>query len=173
VTDAAALTPELVLEVEQFLYREARLLDEEDYTAWLGLLTEDVHYWVPGVESRNRTDPEGTYGSERMAYFDDTLLDLTRRVKRFTSDTAWAENPPTRHFHSVGNVEVEPGETAGTLTVHSVTIVHRGRYEGFGDVLYGRREDLLRRVDGELRIARRRVVIGHSTLPSKNLNTFL
>jgi ethylbenzene dioxygenase beta subunit len=57
--------------------------------------------------------------------------------------------------------------------VHSVVVVHRGRYEGVGDVLYGRRTDRLRRVAGGLRLARRLVVLGHSTLPSKNLNTFL
>ena len=164
---------ELKAEVEQFLFLEARLLDAEDYAGWLDLLAEDVHYWVPGIENRNRTDPDGIYGADRMAYFDDTKFDLVRRVKRFTADTAWSENPPTRQFHLVGNVEVYADDVGDELVVHSVTTVHRGRYEGAGDVLYARREDRLRRTDGGLRLARRRVVLGHSTLPSKNLNTFL
>jgi len=128
---------------------------------------------VPGIENRNRTDPAGAYGTDRMAYFDDTKLDLRRRVKRFTADTAWSENPPTRQFHLVANVEVYPADGEDELIVHSVVTVHRGRYEGAGDVLYARREDRLRRVDRRLLLARRRVVLGHSTLPSKNLNTFL
>jgi ethylbenzene dioxygenase beta subunit len=173
VSTVSQPSPELQLEVERFLFLEARLLDVEDYPAWLDLLTDDVHYWVPGVESRNRQDPAGVYDTSRMAYFDDTKLDLTRRVKRFTADTAWAENPPTRYFHLVGNIEVEPSEVEDELVVHSLVTVHRGRYEGYGDVLYGRRTDRLRRAQGRLRLARRRVVLGHSTLPSKNLNTFL
>lgn len=160
-------------EVERFLYLEARLLDGERYLEWLELLTEDVHYWVPGVENRNRKDPEGPVAPGRMAYFDDTRLDLERRIRRFTSDTAWAENPPTRHFHIVSNVEVEPAERDGELRAHSVTIVHRGRYEANEDVLYARREDLIRRVGGELRLARRTAILAHNVLPSKNLNTFL
>src|ERR1700756_5519516 len=34
-------------EVEQFLYREARLADESDYDAWEALWTDDALYWVP------------------------------------------------------------------------------------------------------------------------------
>jgi len=160
-------------EVEQFLYREARLLDEENYGGWLELLTDDFHYWVPGVENRGRKDPLGSYPVGHMAYFDDSKSDLERRVKRFTSDTAWSENPPTKQFHSITNIELMPAEGEDDLTVHSLTTVYRGRYEGTGDILYGRREDRLRRVESELRLARRMVVISHNILQSKNLNTFL
>ena len=89
------------------------------------------------------------------------------------ADTAWSENPATRHFHLIGNVEVFETEAVDELLVHSLTTVHRGRYDSVGDVLYGRREDRLRRTAAGLRLARRRVVLGHSTLPAKNLNTFL
>jgi ethylbenzene dioxygenase beta subunit len=160
-------------EVEQFLYYEARLLDDENYGAWLELLTDDFRYWVPGVENRSRKDPLGSTPRHHMAYFDDTKMDLARRVKRFTSDTAWSENPPTKQFHAITNIELVPTEAADELTVHSLTTVYRGRYEGTGDILYGRREDLLRRVDAELRLANRQVVISHNILQSKNLNTFL
>ena len=39
-------------EVEQFLYREARLLDERRFHEWLELLTDDVHYWMAGRTNR-------------------------------------------------------------------------------------------------------------------------
>ena len=38
--------------VEQFLYREARLLDERRFHEWLELFTEDVHYWMAGRRNR-------------------------------------------------------------------------------------------------------------------------
>ena len=160
-------------EIEQFLYFEARLLDDENYPAWLDLLTEDFYYWVPGVQNRGRKDPLGSHPAGYMGYFEDSKVDLARRVKRFTADTAWSENPPTKQFHSITNVEIYPEEQEHEFTVHSLTTVYRGRYEGTGDILYGRRQDILRRVSGEFRLARRTVIISHNTLQSKNLNTFL
>src|SRR5690349_5319537 len=38
--------------VEQFLYREARLLDERRFHEWLELFTEDLRYWMPVRTSR-------------------------------------------------------------------------------------------------------------------------
>src|SRR5262249_47325129 len=35
-----------IREVEQFLYREARLLDERRFRDWLELFTDDVRYWM-------------------------------------------------------------------------------------------------------------------------------
>jgi ethylbenzene dioxygenase beta subunit len=75
--------------------------------------------------------------------------------------------------HVVSNVEVEPGEQAHELRVHSVVVNHRCQHDLDAATLYGRREDVLRRVAGELRIARRTVVLPHAALPAKNLNTFL
>ncbi len=34
-------------EIAQFLYREARLADENDYDGWEALWTDDALYWVP------------------------------------------------------------------------------------------------------------------------------
>lgn len=167
------MSPEVQHEVEAFLNREARLLDGERYDEWLALLADDVHYWVPGIENRNRRDALGAFSAGHMAYFDDGREDLARRIARFTSDTAWAENPPTLHLHLVSNVEVEPAERPGELLAHSVIVCHRWRYEKDEDVLYGRREDVLRRTTDGLLLARRRVVIRHNILPAKNLNTFL
>ena len=39
-------------EVQQFLFREARLLDACRYGEWLKLLTDDIHYWMPVIENR-------------------------------------------------------------------------------------------------------------------------
>ena len=41
------ITPDLLREVEQFLYREARLLDNRQFHQWVELLAEDVRYWMP------------------------------------------------------------------------------------------------------------------------------
>ena len=38
--------------VEQFLYREARLLDERRFHEWLQLFTDDVRYFMAGRSNR-------------------------------------------------------------------------------------------------------------------------
>ncbi|RQR68768.1 MULTISPECIES: 3-phenylpropionate/cinnamic acid dioxygenase subunit beta [unclassified Burkholderia] len=158
--------------IEQFLFHEARLLDCERWEEWLALMTPDIHYWMPSIENRRRADKLGAYARGRGAYFDDTHLDLERRVARFMQPSAWAEDPPTRHVHVISNVEASHAQSAGEYIVQSVFANYRSRGEADNDLLFGRREDTLREVEGELRIAQRTIVITQSLLMSKNLNTF-
>ncbi|MCR5879613.1 3-phenylpropionate/cinnamic acid dioxygenase subunit beta [Phenylobacterium sp. J367] len=165
---------DLVFEVEQFLYREARLLDEERYEEWLGLMTEDIHYWMPGMQARYRDDASAGPLIERMAFYDDDLLNLRRRVTRFMHATAWAEDPPTRAVHIINNIEVELTEAEGEYRVYSTFVNCRGRNESEESWLAGRRTDLLRRdAGGALRLARRMICITQTVLLAKNLNVFL
>lgn len=165
---------ELLQEVQQFLFREARLLDEERYEEWLGLMTEDIHYWMPGIQARHRRDKTPRLDPRRMAFFDDDLLNMRRRVTRFLDPTAWAEDPPTRSVHMISNVEVEATAAAHEFIAHSTFINCRGRGEAEEYYLTGRRKDKLRRVDdGTLRLAAREIAITQTVLLAKNLNVFL
>ncbi len=171
-SDCAPL--ELVHEISQFLYREARLLDEERYEEWLGLMTEDVHYWMPGIQARHRRDKTPALDPARMAFFDDDLLNLRRRVTRFMDPTAWAEDPPTRSCHVLSNIEVESTAAPREWRVYCTFINTRGRGDAEEFWLCGRRTDVLRRAaDGQLRIASRCIVMTQSVLLAKNLNVFL
>lgn len=165
---------ELAFEIEQFLYREARLLDEERYEEWLALMAEDVHYWMPGVQARYRADKAPKISLTRMAYFDDDLDYLAKRVARARQDTAWGEDPPTRHFHMVSNIEVEPTDETNEWVVHSLIFNVRHRNEVEQLELTARRRDLIRRsADGNLRIVRRLIQLQQTVLQAKNINTFL
>ena len=171
---AAPASLELVHEVQQFLYFEARLLDEERYEEWLGLVTPDIRYWMPATQARYRKDKAPRFSEKRMGYFDEDLLNLRRRVTRFLHDTAWAEDPPTRAVHSITNVEVELTEAPTELRAYSAFVVVRGRNETERSWLAGRRKDLLRRgEDGALRLARREITITEAVLLAKNLNVLL
>ncbi len=165
---------DLVFEIEQFLYREARMLDDERYQEWLGLMTEDIHYWMPGIQARHRKDKKPRLDPARMAFFDDDLLNMRRRVTRFLDPTAWAEDPPTRSCHVISNIEVELTDLEHEYRVYSTFINCRGHQETEEYWLAGRRKDVLRRVeDGTLRLASREIVITQSVLLAKNLNVFL
>ncbi|GIL39137.1 3-phenylpropionate/cinnamic acid dioxygenase subunit beta [Roseiterribacter gracilis] len=160
-------------EVESFLYEEAWLLDGERFRDWLGLMTQDVRYWMPALENRHRADAAVALQPDRMAFFDDDYKDLERRVLRFEQTTAWSESPATRHVHSISNIQLVAAPTDSEVGVRSVFANYRNRGERDEDLLMGRREDRLRRVDGTLRIAERKIFLAQNVLLSKNLNTFL
>ena len=159
--------------ITDFLHREARLLDEEQWDTWLDTLSEEIHYWMPGIENRWRQDKLGEYTKEHMAFFDDGLRDLKRRVDRFKQPTAWAENPRTRNVHVVTNIEVLAGEDENEWIVHScfINVRSRGLDEEYS--LAGRRRGVMRRGGDALKLYRRRILIPNAMLLFKNLNTFL
>ncbi len=159
--------------IQAFLYREARLLDHERWDDWLALMAEDIHYWMPTMENRRRSDKNGSHAVDRAALYNDNLRDLTRRITRFKQPSAWAEDPPTRHCHVIAGIEVFQGAVEGEYVVHSTFVNYRSRVEKDNDMLVGRREDVLRAHGDSFLIARRKIIITQSVLMAKNLNTFL
>ena len=165
---------ELLCEIQQTLYREARLLDAERYDEWVAMLTEDLHYHMPGIETRYRRDKTDQVGDlKRMAYYNDSLDDLNKRLRRLKTGTAWSEDPATRYVHLIGNVEVEHTQKAHEYKVYSTFMAYRCRNERDQDTLYGNREDLWRRTSQGLQLARRLIVLKQNVLLSKSLNIYL
>jgi 3-phenylpropionate/cinnamic acid dioxygenase small subunit len=165
-------------EVEAFLYREAELLDERKYEEWLALFTDDVRYWMPMRRNVPHDASEREYTREGLDvnWFDEGKDTLGRRVKQILTGIHWAEEPPSRICHMVSNVQVLSARPAGPvpteLMVKSRFLVYRNRVETETDILVGKREDLLRRVEGDLRIARRKITLDQSVLLAKNLTFF-
>ena len=174
---------ELLRDVEQFLYREARMLDERRFHEWLELFTDDVRYWMAGRSTRyprsskaiTVLDPERRQESEiedELAILDETKVTLSGRIARLDTGMAWAEDPPSRTRHIVTNIEVEPGDTASELKVYSNFLVYRTRAESEQDFYVGARQDVLRRVDVAWKIARRKLVLDQNVLLPKNVSIF-
>jgi ethylbenzene dioxygenase beta subunit len=170
---ASPTVPEVLRrEIEAFLYREARVLDERDYDTWLAMLAPDIHYWMPVIENRKNDDPAGNYGPGRMAYFDDDLRYLQVRVKRLQASTAWSEDPSTRQVHVVTNIEVEASVVPNEFVVHSILLSYRNRGERDEGMQFARRQDLLRLTEGHWLLARRKILLTQNVLLSRNINTF-
>src|SRR4051794_4690033 len=100
-------------EFEQWLYREAKLLDEIDFDGWFNLLHPNLLYQMPvrvNKEGMERPD----YSNDMYAFNDDIHI-LRMRIDRLKTDYAWAEIPPSRTRRFVSNVRVTeyvPGEKA-------------------------------------------------------------
>jgi 3-phenylpropionate/cinnamic acid dioxygenase small subunit len=137
-------------ELEQFLYREARLLDAGRFDDWLALFAEDATYWVP-LESGQK-DPVETCSH---IYDDRTLLET--RVRQYRHPRAHSRLPLARTVHQVSNV-VLLGEQPerGEATVGSTLVLVEFRAERqrtFGALV----EHRLRRAGGDWKIAAKRV----------------
>ena len=165
-------------EIEQFLYREAELLDERRYEEWLALFTEDAQYFMPMRRNVPHDEPERefTRAGTDVNWFDEGKDTLTRRVKQILTGIHWAEEPPSRICHMISNVQVVTGAPLAAppseVTVKSRFLVYRNRVETETDFLVGKREDVLRRRDGGWKIARRKIVLDQNVLLAKNLTVF-
>jgi 3-phenylpropionate/cinnamic acid dioxygenase small subunit len=176
---------EVIREVEQFLYREARLLDERRFHEWLELFTDDVRYWMPVRSNRyprsskaiamldaDRYAEEDLSKEDELAILDETKESLSRRIARLETGMAWAEDPPSRTRHIITNIEVEPGVTAAALKVFSNFMVYRNRSEMEEDFYIGARQDILRHIDGAWKIAHRKIILDQNVLLAKNVSIF-
>jgi 3-phenylpropionate/cinnamic acid dioxygenase small subunit len=166
-------------EIEDFLYREADLLDERRYDDWLALLADDVRYWMPlrrNVKVDDLTEREFTRESRDISWFDEGKDTLTRRVRQIQTGIHWAEEPVSRISHLISNVQLlevnpslaEPAE----VTVKCRFLIYRNRVETETDILVGKREDRLRRVKGDWRLVHRKILLDQNVLLSKNLTFF-
>src|SRR5205823_13538105 len=140
-------------EIEQFLYEEAALLDDRRFHEWLDLFADDAHYWMPirSTRARGQEDLELTAEHEN-SYFDENKSMLEQRVAKLDTGWSWAEDPPSRTRHVVSNVRLHRGDGDGEVVVLCNFIIYRSRLAIDEDLWVGRREDVLRRVDGSWRI---------------------
>jgi p-cumate 2,3-dioxygenase subunit beta len=106
-------------DVEEFLYREAQMLDRWQLDKWLALFTDDAIYHVPTIGTAPEVGPENT-----LFYIADDHTRLRERVIRLQKKGAHVEWPRSRTRHMVSNVLIdERGD--GELQVSAAFAVHR------------------------------------------------
>jgi 3-phenylpropionate/cinnamic acid dioxygenase small subunit len=163
----------LWLELMPFYIREAWLLDERKFKEWLDLFTDDVLYFmprrknVPQRESHRELTPLGD-----LAIFEEDKRYLEMRVARLDTGMAWAEDPPSRTRHMIGNLEAELAEN-DEARARTAFLVYRSHLETDHQLLSGYREDVLRKVAGGWKVAKRTIVLDANVLLDKNLSVFL
>lgn len=165
-------------QMEEFLYHEAELLDERRYEDWLELLADDVRYWMPMRRNVKfgELEREFTRQGQDINWFDEGKDTLRRRVQQILTGVHWAEEPLSRLCHMISNVQVlhvrpsvvEPLE----VTVKCRFLIYRNRVETETDILVGKRQDVLRRTNGQWQISRRKIVLDQNILLAKNLTFF-
>jgi len=180
-----AMQDEVVREIEQFLYLEARFLDSRQFDRWLELFTVDVRYWMPtrsirypvlskaiSIQDRSRYEEDGLSKEHELSIMDETKESLVQRVKRLATGMAWAEDPPSLTRHIISNIEAEDGESESEVRVYSNFLVYRSRAGSEQDIYVGGREDVLRRVNGDWKISWRKIILDQNVLMTKNVSIF-
>lgn len=145
-------------ECERFLIHEARLLDDRRFRDWMALFTEDGSYWVPA--SVGQATPFG-----RTSLFYDDLELMRTRIDRLEHPLIHVQTPPSNTVHLIGSVSVEPGTPAAQpdigLPASDVLVMSSAITAEFRldqqRTFTGRQWHWLRRVEGSLRIVRKRV----------------
>jgi p-cumate 2,3-dioxygenase subunit beta len=138
-------------EVEDFLYREAELLDAWKLDDWLTLMTADGGYFVPPNDR-----PEADHHTTLFTIADDAPR-LKERIIRLKDPSCHVEYPPSRTRRLVSNVRAR--EVEGEIRVRANFAVYRYRRNGDLRVFVGEYRHRLVRQDGALRIRERRAVL--------------
>lgn len=142
--------------VSQFLFREARLLDEWRLREWYAeMLTDDIRYSMPATDVRGEP-------ADALGLIDDDAARLRQRIEQLLNGEVWCENPRSRTNRMITNVEIL-ADRGTHLDVAANVVVHRFGH-GRSDAYVGKyRFELV--ADGEtFRVRRRLVVLDHETL---------
>lgn len=158
---AVSADPELLREVEQFIYREARFQDELAYEDWEALWTDDASYWIPA--NCDASDPE-----HEMSIVYDNRARIATRIKQLQTGKRHSQNPPSRLRHLVSNVELLSND-GDELRAGANFIVYESRERGV-TLWAGRSIYSLRRTADGLRMASKTVYLVNSDRPLPTLS---
>lgn len=158
------------MEIQRFLYQEAALLDRRDYRGWLGLLTDDINYRVTIQQVRPAEE-----AVQRFCIVDEEADSLTLRVEQLADPhLTHAENPATLTRRFLSNFDIAYATAPDSYGVVANLLVYRNRTTGPEAGFYvGVRRDVLRRIDGALKIANRCVDLDETVLRDSTLSILL
>lgn len=162
----------LISRIEQFYYREARLLDERCYQQWFSLVDETFQYSMPG-RYVPQPDPklretedflaidrelERANGGQGSPLRQEGYLETFVRSMRALKNNAWSEAPAPRTRRFISNVEVEQINENEYSTRSNFQMFYS--HCGADNHTYtGGRHDIIREEDGEFTLLKREVII--------------
>ena len=151
--------------VVDFLYTEARLADEARYAEWLALWTDDGVYWVPAT-----TDPDAD-PDKHLSHIYDNRGRLETRIKLLQTGHRYSQEPASLMRRLVSNIEVRAAAD-GELVAESNFVLAELAIQAKREMHWwvGRTTHRLRRVGGELKMCRKKIVLVNAAEPLPNLS---
>jgi benzoate 1,2-dioxygenase, small subunit len=111
-------------QVQQFLYHEARLLDDRQWDEWIACYSPKVVYWMPawGDDDKLTTDPQ----KEVSLIYYPNREGLEDRIYRIKTERSGASTPEPRTTHMLSNIEIlSQSEQGVDVRYNWVTYSHR------------------------------------------------
>lgn len=159
----SARTLPVAADLADFVYREARLVDERRFQEWFDLFAEDGHYWLP-----MRRDQTDALAEQSIAYEDKPLL-LKARVLRLAGGKAYSDRPPVLCQHVLEAPAVEELDHGANRYRTRTPFLYVEFRQGEQLVLAGTARHLLRIDAGALRIVEKRVDLLNAGAPMPTL----
>lgn len=152
--------------VQAFLYREARLLDEQRWEEWSDLFTEGGEYWVPAAP--HQPDPQ-----DHVSLIYETDLLRAVRIKRFRHPNAFSLQPKPRTVHFISNVMLDSHDAAKGMTVVSSRLLMAHYRRGDQDLFAAACTHHLQQATDGFRIAMKRVDLVNCDAALGNILVYL
>ncbi len=151
------------LRLAEFIYREARLLDEKHFDAWYELFTDDARYWMP----LTRGQPDGR--SHTSLFYEDKLL-LKIRIERLRHPNAFSQQQPSFCQHVLQQPALEETGPADDFLMRTPFMYVETQLDT-QIVLAGVAHHHLTSIDGALRIRMKKIELVNcdAALPSIQL----
>lgn len=167
---SGAPTTDVVVELSQVLYREAALLDDGQFEAWLELLEEDFQYVAPiRLDLMERGGASEGADKLELSFFEDTKGTMQLRIAKIRTGLMQTENPPSRVVRMISNVLVTPGSSPEQFAVRSAFIAYRQHRQRDVEILAGHRRDIWKQRASGWGMVRREVMFAANVLPVKSL----
>ncbi|MBK1780539.1 benzoate 1,2-dioxygenase small subunit [Advenella sp. WQ 585] len=120
-------------EIQQFLFKEARLLDDAQWDDWLNCYHKNAEFWMPAWDDNDTltTDPLQEIS---LIYYPDRG-GLEDRIFRIKTERSSATLPDTRTSHNISNLEIESrqgNEVTVRFNWHTLSFRYKTCYSYFG-----------------------------------------
>ena len=153
-------------QLTDFVYAEARLLDEQSYDDWLQLFTDDGRYWMP-------LEPGQTDARRHTSLMYEDKLLLRVRVERLSGVRTFSQQPKSRCHHLLQQPTIEMADSvAGRWILRTAFHYVETRRDEQTLFVGWVRHELVAQGDS-LRIQLKRVDLVNSDAAFANINLFM
>ncbi|MFB4213966.1 aromatic-ring-hydroxylating dioxygenase subunit beta [Shouchella sp. JSM 1781072] len=145
------VTTDVRQDVVDFLYEEARLLDQWKLLEWANLFTEDGSYYVPPIGEPDADPYKSLY------YIHDSRSRLQERAERLLKKEAHVEYPHSTTVRNYHNILIKEGNQE-TIQVECNFTTYRTKREVM-DTFIGTASFTLEQTTGGLAINSKKVIL--------------
>lgn len=163
--EGGKVSSETCREIEQFLFRESRLIDEGKMEAWVDLFSTECLYWVP-------ITPGGGNPLKEVSHAFDDRRRLEDRIFRLRTGYAYSQIPASRTLRMLSNIEAWQGRGEDELRVRVNFMLTEFR-AGKQKLYSGWNGYRLKKEDGEWKIAVKQVNLIDSDQGHENMTFIL